>query len=336
MERSAYRVDGRGGIERTREPLAEMGPRDVRLAVAAVSLNFRDVPFVRGGNGRPPAEGRVPCSDAVGHVEAVGSEVTRVRVGDRVSPTILPRWLDGPLSSAAFAAGFGSRDRDGVLADRLIVEEDALVHVPAYLSDAEAATLPCAALTAWHTIVGLGAAQAGDTVAIETTGGVAVFAIQFALAQGLRPIVTSRSAEKLARATALGAAHTIDTTRTPAWHDEALAFTGGAGARLVVDMGLSGGLARSSAAAAFEGTVAIVGVVDGWSTTLEIGPVMNKNLRVRGVETGSRTMFERMNELLAGRALRPVIDRSVPFADADAAFARLRESPFGKVVVSLS
>ncbi|MEA2665348.1 MAG: hypothetical protein QOI11_2292, partial [Candidatus Eremiobacteraeota bacterium] len=258
------------------------------------------------------------------------------RVGARVSPTILPRWIDGPLSRAAFAAGFGSRERDGVLAERLIVEEDALVHVPAYLSDAEAAALPCAGLTAWHAVVELGAAQAGDTVAIETTGGVAVFALQFALAQGLRPIVTSRSAEKLARAAALGAAHTIDTSRTPAWHEDVLAFTNGEGARLVIDMGLDGGLARSSAAAAFEGTVAIVGVVGGWSATLEIGPVMNKNLRVRGVETGSRAMFERMNARLAARELRPVVDRGFPFSQAEAAFARLRESPFGKVVVSLA
>lgn len=336
MERWAYRVDGRGGIARVREPVPELGPRDVRLAVSAVSLNFRDVPFVQGGNGRPPAEGRVPCSDAVGRVEAVGAEVGRVRLGERVSPTILPRWTDGPLSRAAFAAGFGSRERDGVLAEHLVVEEDALVRVPAYLSDEEAATLPCAALTAWHAVVGLGAARPGDAVAIETTGGVAVFGLQFALAQGLRPIVTSRSAEKLARAAALGAAHTIDTARDPDWHEDLLAFTHGEGAPLVVDMGLPGGLARSCAAAAFEGTVAIVGVVGGWSTTLEIGPVMNKNLRVRGVETGSRAMFERMNALLAARELRPVIDRSVPFGEAPAAFARLRESPFGKVVVSLS
>ncbi len=336
MQAITYRTDGQGRLNRTKELIRDLGTRDVRVAVSAVSLNFRDLPFVRGNQSRAANNGRIPCSDAVGRVEAIGSEVTRVSVGDRVSPTILPHWIDGPLNSGSFRGSFGSDGRDGVLTDKLVVEEDALVRVPDYLSDLQAASLPTAGVTAWHAMAELGALRAFDTAVIETTGGVAIFALQIALAFGVRPIITSRSDAKLARARSLGAWRTINSQKNPSWDEMVMELTGGAGAQLVLDMGLRDGLPRSSRAAAFEGTVAVVGVVEGWKTVLDIGPVMNKNLRVRGVETGSRAMLERMNEFFAKTTILPVIDSTFGFMEVDKALEALSAGPFGKVVIDLA
>ena len=336
MKTELYRTDGVGGLKPLFEEAGYVGPTSVRIDVAAAALNFRDIPFVRGNEFRRPADQRVPLSDAVGVVTAIGSDVTRVAVGERVCPTILPRWIDGPLDAESFRASLGSNGQDGVLSRLLVVEESAVVTMPEYLTDLEAATLPTAALTAWHALVEVGAVREGDTIVIETTGGVATFALQIAVALGLKAIVTSRSDAKLERARELGAWETINSERVPAWDQQVLALTGGRGVELVVDMGLSEGLVRSCRAAAHEGTVAIVGVVNSWQTTLDIGPVMNKNLRVRGVETGSRAMFERMGEFFNRKKLHPVLAAVVPFDDAERAFEALARGPFGKVVVDMS
>ena len=333
MQVNTFRTDGEGRLHRVIEQCKDLRPNEARIRVAAVSLNFRDIPFIRGREGRPAGRNRIPCSDAVGRVEAVGKDVTRVAVGDRVSPTILPYWLDGPLHRGAFRDSFGTHDRDGVLADVIVVEESALVKVPEYLSDDEAATLPGAAITAWHTIHELGVLGNDEVVVVETTGGVAIFAVQFAKAIGARVVVTSRSDEKLARAKEVGAWEVINSQQTPSWDETVLKLTNGIGAQLVVDMGLKNGLPRSCRAAAYEGTVAIVGVVDGWKADFDIAPVMNKNLRIRGVETGSRTMFERMNRFLEKHRIRPVIDSVFQFEQTEEALKALAASPFGKIVI---
>ncbi len=334
MDYQEIYTDGEGALRRRARAQAAPGPTEVRVHVLAVSLNFRDVYAIRGNRFRAPLTDRVPCSDAVGRVLAVGAAVERFRPGDRVCTTVLPNWQDGPLTQEGLAGSLGSAGRDGVLAEQLLLDQEHLVAAPAYLSDVEAATLPVAALTAWHAVVELGALKAGDTVVVQTTGGVAVFAMQFAAAIGARVIVVSRSAEKLRRAREAGATDVIDTGLSPDWERAVLALTGGKGAQLVLDMGLTDSLRRSATAAAFEGTVAIIGVVQEHVNPLDIFTVMNKNVRVRGVETGSRAMFERMNRFLDEHRLRPAVEAVFGADRVDAALDRLLASPFGKVVLT--
>jgi NADPH:quinone reductase-like Zn-dependent oxidoreductase len=335
MSHTVYRTAG-GIATRTRETAGPLGATQVRVAVQAASLNFRDVYFVRGNATRAPVDGRVPLTDAVGIVEAIGADVSRFAVGARVCTTVLPHWIDGPLSAHGLSGSPGSQALDGVLAERIDVDEQALVAAPPYLTDLEAATLPVAALTAWHAVVELGALAAGDTVVVQSTGGVAVFAIQFAAALGARVIVVSRSDDKLRLALAAGAHVGIHSGRSPDWDAGVLAHTDGAGAELVLDMGLDDSLRRSVRAVAFEGTVAIIGVVSQVGNMLDIYPVMNKNVRVRGVETGSRAMFERMNAFMARHQIRPVIAAAFDAFDIELALDKLADSPFGKVVVRVA
>ncbi|WMJ68219.1 NAD(P)-dependent alcohol dehydrogenase [Stenotrophomonas sp. 24(2023)] len=335
MWRDAWRTSAAGVLQPVREELPALGAHEVRVQVTAVSLNFRDRVVVNGGWGREPLIGRVPFTDAVGVVTEVGAAVTRFQPGARVCTTVLPRWLDGPLTEAGWEASPGSRRRDGVMASHLQWHEDELVLAPPHLDDHEASTLTIAALTAWHAVVELGALKAGDTVLVQTTGGVATFAIRFAAALGAKVIVVSRSAEKLALARLQGATATLDSTVTPEWQDEVRRLTEGRGAQLVLDMGLDDGLRRAIAATAVEGTIAIIGVVQVLTAPLDIFPVMNGNLRLRGVETGSRAMFERMTQFMVARNLHPVIERVYPASEWADALRALEQAPFGKIVLDL-
>lgn len=332
MDRIVFRTDGEGNLRRLAEPLAPLGAHAVRVANRAVALNFRDHYFIRGNRFRDAVAARIPMTDAVGIIEQVGDEVTRFQVGDRVCSTVLPNWIDGPLTKHGLSASPGSRHADGVLAHVFDAHENALVAAPGHLSDIEAATLPVAALTAWHAVVELGTVREGDVVVVQTTGGVALFAQQFAQALGARVIVVSRSPGKLA---ATGAWATIDTNLEPEWDQRVLELTGDAGARLVLDMGLTDSLRRSARAAAFEGTVAIIGVVQEHVNPLDIFAVMNKNLAVRGVETGSRAMFERMSAFISRHDLHPHIDRVFNVGQVDAALDHLAGAPYGKVVITM-
>lgn len=330
-----YRTTG-ATLERLPHLPVALDATQVRVRILAAALNFRDVYFIRGNQFRAPVAGRIPLTDAVGVVEAVGAAVSRFQVGQRVCSTVLPNWLDGPLTAQGLAGSLGSRERDGVMAEKIDMDQQELVAAPAYLSDSEAATLPVAALTAWHAVVELGALRAGDTVVVQTTGGVSVFAIQFAAALGARVIVVSRSDDKLALALRAGAHVAIHSGRTPDWDRQVLQETGGVGAQLVLDMGLEDSLRRSARAAAFEATVAIVGVVRQVDNLVDIFPVMNKNLRLRGVETGSRAMFERMNQFMEAHRIKPIIAAEFDVAEFEPALDHLATSPFGKVVLRLA
>lgn len=332
MDNLVYRTNGKGGLVQRVEALLPVQPQTVRVTTHAVALNFRDHYCIRGDRFREPMVDRIPMTDAVGIVEAIGSDVTRFKIGDRVCSTVLPNWVDGPLTAFGLSGSRGSRDADGVLARTFDAHQDALVAAPSHLSDIEAATLPVAALTAWHAVVELGTVRRGDVVVVQTTGGVALFGMLFAQALGARVIVVSRSQEKLARTNAWA---TIDTSIEPAWDRRILQLTEGIGARLILDMGLADSLRQSGRAAAFEGTVAIIGVVQEHVNPLDIFTVMNKNLNVRGVETGSRAMFERMNAFMTQHDLHPQIDAVFKLADVNAALDALAASPYGKVVITL-
>jgi NADPH:quinone reductase-like Zn-dependent oxidoreductase len=328
------RGDGIDALRWQERPLPRIGATDVLVTMRAAALNYRDLLVVNGVHGWKPPEPRVPGSDAVGVVAAAGRAVTRVRVGDRVAGIFLPRWLGGELTSAAYVGPLGGATADGVLAEHRAFDEQAVVRVPDHLSDAEAATLPVAAVTAWHALRRSGV-RAGESVLIEGTGGVSLFALQFAHALGARPLVISSSDAKLARATALGASWAVNYTRTPAWEREVLALTGGAGVDHVVEVVGGAHLNRALEAVRVSGTVSFVGLLGGLGAPVDTYRFVTKNVRLHGIETGSRAMFEEMNAFIAARGLRPVLDRTFPVAELPDALRHLeRGAHVGKVALA--
>jgi NADPH:quinone reductase-like Zn-dependent oxidoreductase len=321
-------------VERPQPPAP--GPGQVLVRIRAAALNYRDLLVVSGfERWRPPA-GRIPCSDAAGEIVATGPDVARVRAGERVLSTILPRWIDGPLAAPKLAGSLGGAGADGVLAEYVLLSADSVVRAPDYLSDVEAATLPCAALTAWHALTRAESLRPGASLLVQGTGGVSLFALQFASASGTRVIVTSSSDEKLVRASELGAAATINYQSRPQWDHEVQRLTDGAGVDHVIDVGGAATLARAIAAARYEGTVSIVGLIGGLRADLDLSSIFIKNLRLHGVETGSRRMLEEMIDWMAQRCLRPVISECVPMEDVRSAFRRMEGAQhFGKICIAL-
>ncbi len=317
----------------TEEDIPRPGPGQALVRVHATSLNYRDLMMVRGAyaRGAPPA-GLVPLSDGAGLVMEVGPGVARVQPGDRVAGIFMQRWLAGRITPDASASALGGA-LHGMMAQYVALDADGLVHIPAHLSFEEAATLPCAAVTAWHALAEHARIRAGDTVLVQGTGGVSIFALQFARLFGARVIATSSSDAKLARATALGASDGINYRANPEWQDQAMALTGGAGVDEIVEVGGAGTFARSLAAVRLGGCISLIGVLTG---AAEINPtgIMRKSLSVRGIYVGSREMFEDMNRAITLHRMRPTIDRVFDFAEAQAAFRHMESaSHFGKIVL---
>ena len=332
----AYEIVSADGIDALH--LAERatpapGPGQVLVRVRASSLNYRDLMTVKDPGPRNIPYPRIPNSDGAGEVLALGAGVTRFAVGDRVAGCFFQRWQAGEVSADGMASALGGA-LDGVLAEEAVLAEGGLVKVPEHLSFEEAATLPCAALTAWHALFPKGGLTAGETVLVLGTGGVSIFALQFAIMAGARAIVTSKSAEKLARARELGAWRTINYAETPDWDQSVLELTGGRGVDHVVEVGGAGTLERSIRATRVAGHIALIGVLTGG----QINPtlLMRNSIRLHGIYVGSRAMFEDMNRAIATAELHPVIDRSCAFAEAPAAFHHLDSAAhFGKVVVGV-
>lgn len=317
-------------------PDPEPGPRDVLVRVGAVSLNFRDFSIARGtyafGTISPPI---IPCSDAAGTIVAAGAEVTRFRRGDRVAPIFFPKWLAGRVTRAATATTLGAGGT-GTLAELVVLHEDACVAVPDHLSDAEAACLPCAGVTAWNAVFEGQPVRPGETVVTLGTGGLSLFALAFAKAAGARVIATTSSSEKRERLEALGADATINYVETPEWHEEVRRLTGGAGADLVIDVAGPTTLPRSLNAVAPGGRVTVIGAMGG-PGEINPMPISRDSTTVRGMYVGSRAMFEAMNAAIAANALRPVIDRIFPFEDAVEAYRHFAgRKHFGKVCIGLA
>jgi NADPH:quinone reductase-like Zn-dependent oxidoreductase len=318
-------------LEELPDPVLAHG--EVRVRVRAVSLNYRDVAMVEHGLG--PRGVRLPlrpCSDAAGEVVEIGAGVSRVEVGDRVATTVFRGWLDGETPQPA---AYGSVV-DGALADHLVLHEDGLVHVPGHLTDEEASTLPCAAVTAWHALVTKGRVRPGQTILIMGTGGVSIFALQFAHMAGARVLATSKSHLKLEDVRARGAWETINYVTTPDWAARAAELTGGVGVDHVVEMGGPGTMEQSFEAARPGGRVSLIGVLTGFDTKVDPHPAMLKGLCIQAIVVGSRAMFEDMNRALEISELRPVIDRVFPFEDAREALRHLQSAGHvGKVVISV-
>lgn len=311
------------------------GPGEVLLRMRAVSLNYRDLMTVEGSyNPRQPLP-LVPCSDGVGEVAAVGEGVSRVAVGDRVATLFSQGWMGGRPTVEELRATLGG-PLDGTLAELMVLPERGVIRVPEHLSDAEAATLPCAALTAWSALVEQGRVAAGDTVLVQGTGGVSIFALQFAQMLGARVIVLSSSDDKLVKARRLGAWQEINYLDDPQWGKTVRELTGGVGVDHIVEVGGAGTLAQSLQAIRVGGEISLVGVLAGGASELSIVPVFMKCVRIQGLLVGSRQAFERMNRAVAQHELRPVVDGVLPFAQARAAFEHLRSGAhFGKVCIGI-
>lgn len=327
-------IDGLHAIE---YPVRDLGLGEVRIRVHAVALNYRDLMVASGNYLVSVDDPIIPCSDGAGEVLAVGPGVTRVQVGDRVAGSFFPFWHEGAPTPAKIRNGLGG-DIDGMLAEEVVLHEDALAIVPAGLSFIEAATMPCAAVTAWNAIfVSSNHVKPGDTVLLLGTGGVSILGLQLARAAGLRTIVTSSSDEKLARARELGAHHTINYTTIPEWQDEVLHLTHGVGAQVVLEVGGQGTVNRSVAAVAMGGTVAVIGGVSGFGGEVNPAALLASAKRLVGVHVGSRAMLEDVMRFVDASGVKPVIDRVFPFDQAQDAYRYLESGAhFGKVVIDVT
>ena len=328
-----HELGGLGGLRVDELPEPAPGPGEVAVKVRATSLNFRDLMMIEGVYNPRVARPFVPLSDGAGDVTALGQGVSRFKDGDRVAGAFMPGWVGGRPNEAAARTALGGGGA-GMLAQTVVLPAEGLVSIPEHLTFEEAATLPCAGVTAWHALVTEGRVKAGDTVLVQGTGGVSIFALQFARLNGARVILTSSSDEKLERAHTLGASDGINYKTTPDWDKTARALTGGEGVDHVVEVGGAGTLSRSLRAVKMGGSVSLIGVLTGGAAEVNTLPVLMKVVRVQGIYVGSRETFEAMNRALALHQLRPVVDRVFPFAEAREALRYLESGAhFGKVCI---
>lgn len=334
----AYEINefGIGNLTATEMPDPTPEKGEVVVRIRAVSLNYRDLMVVSGTYNPRMKRPAVPFSDAAGEIVAVGREVDKWKVGDRVMPVVVQRWFDGRLTNeirrTAIGAGY---DWNGVLREYSAFSQDSIVGVPEHLTYEEASTLPCAALTAWNALIESGRLRAGETVLTLGSGGVSVFAIQIAKIMGARVIATTGSHEKAGRLRDLGADDVINYRENENWDDRVLELTGKRGADHIVEVGGAGTLPRSARAAAVGGHIALIGALSGGEGINPIGVFM-KAVRLQGIFIGSRRMFEDLNRAFEFHRIHPVIDRVFPFDEvADA--LRYMESGrhFGKIVIKL-
>lgn len=330
--RGQFGLENLAFVER---PDPQPGAGQVLLRMRAASLNARDLMMVRGRyNPRQPLP-LIPGSDGVGEVVAVGTGVLRVKAGDRVTPIFSQGWISGEPTREKIRATLGG-PLDGTLTESMVLDAEGVVHAPEHLSDEEAATLPCAAVTAWNALVGLGALKPGQTVLVQGTGGVSAFALQFACLLGARVILTSSSDEKLERGRALGAAETINYVEFPDWGARVRELAGGDGVDLVVEVGGAGTLEQSLAAVRPGGQISLIGVLSGAAAQLSVIPVFMKQVRVQGILVGSRERFEQMNRAISQHKLRPAVSRIFPFEQTRDALEQLDAGRhFGKICLRI-
>ncbi len=335
----SWTIQKHGGIDGlvcVEQPEPQPGPREVVIKVRAVSLNYRDLITVRQanpGNLPPPL---TPCSDGAGEVVAVGADVKLWRVGDRVAGIFFSEWQDGPFEMRHHKAALGG-SAQGMLREYLALNEDAVVKAPGHLSWEEAASLPCAGVTAYQALFTRGGLRAGQSVLALGTGGVSIFALQLAVAAGAQVFITSSSDEKLARAMGMGAAGGVNYKDKPDWDKEVWALTGKKGVDHVMEVGGAGTLEKSLACVGAGGQIALIGVLTGFGPVgASLFPLVARNARIDGIYVGSRADFEGLNVFMTQHDIKPVVSRVFPFAEAPAAFAHLESGAhFGKVAIVL-
>lgn len=331
-------LEGNFGIENLtlkERDVPKAGPGQVVLKMKAGSLNYRDLATVTFG-GNPKLLPLVPLSDGCGEVMEVGEGVSRLAKGDRVAPSFFQGWISGgPVAELLGPTALGS-PIDGCAQEYMVLSAEGVSRAPKNLSDEEVACLPCAALTAWRALVVEGNIKAGDTVLVQGTGGVSIFALQFAKAMGARVIVTSSSDEKIERAKKLGADAAINYRETPDWEIEARKLTGGRGVDHVVEVGGADTFPRSIMAARVGGHIAVIGILSGLTKDVNVAAIFAQNLKISGITVGSRTHFEDMTRAIEQNDIHPVIDKRFALEDAQEAFRLMQDaSHFGKIVLNI-
>jgi NADPH:quinone reductase-like Zn-dependent oxidoreductase len=328
-------IDNIRAVERTRP---QPGFQQVLIKVRAVALNYRDLMNVRGTFGPLSRPRLIPVSDGAGEVVESGTGATRFKPGDRVIPIFRQNWISGRYEPAGASSDLGG-GLDGMLSEYVVMAEHGLVQLPSHLSFEEGATLPCAAVTAWNAVVSRGCTRVGETVLVQGSGGVSLFAMQFARASGARVIATTSTDEKARRLRALGADEVVNYKSHPEWHAEVLKLTAGRGVDVVVETGGPGTWAKSIAAAAVGGRVLLAGLLTGIEETASgpvFMPIFMRETMVTSVHVGSREMFEDMNRTLLQHQLHPVIDKVFAFEQVHEAYRYLESGAhFGKVVISV-
>jgi NADPH:quinone reductase-like Zn-dependent oxidoreductase len=322
------------GLENLRmaeRPRPEPGPREALIRVRAASLNFRDHLMVEGHYNPRMKLPRVPLSDGAGEIVAVGAEVTAWKPGDRVVVPFFPAWIEGALTPAKAASALGG-DVDGMLREYAIVPADSLLPIPEHLDFVQAASLPCAAVTAWNGLFVSGNLQPGQTLLLQGTGGVSLFGLQLARTMGARIILISSSDAKLERAREMGVHQTINYKTEPEWEKRVLEMTDGEGVDLTLEVGGAGTLSKTLRATRMGGEISLIGVLSGIAGDIQLGPFLHKMITMHGIYVGSRAMFADLNRVLSQHRIEPVIDRVFDLADAPDAFRHLKSgSHFGKV-----
>jgi NADPH:quinone reductase-like Zn-dependent oxidoreductase len=334
----AYEIKEAIGVDgivlNTGRAVPEVGHGEVKIRVRAASLNYRDLLMAKGSyrGGLKPAV--IPLSDGAGEIVEVGPGVSRLKIGDRVAGAFFQSWQSGAITAESSARALGG-SIDGMLAEFAVLPECGVIRIPSHLSFEQAATLPCAGLTAWNAVVEMGRVRAGQAVLLLGTGGVSLFALQFAKLHGARVILTSSSNDKLAHAKALGADDVINYREAPDWDKEVMALTEGRGVDLVVEVGGPGTLERSIRAARIGGTIAMIGVVTG-TGQIDPRPLISRSIRLQGIFVGSLEMFASMNAAIAANRMVPVIDSVFPFDKTHDAYTHLSSGAhFGKVVIAI-
>jgi len=331
-----FQIQGDWGFDHlklARRPIPVPGRGEVLVRMKAATLNFRDLVVLDRGYGRATGElPLVPVSDGAGEIAAIGPGVVRVKVGDRVCPTFFQSWIGGDARPESFAKSLGA-PLDGAMADYMCLSEEGVVRIPATLSDAEAAALPCAALTAWSALVTLGRIKAGDKILVQGTGGVAQFALAFAKIHGAHVTVISSSDEKLVRMRGAGADATINYTVDQDWAKAARDIAADRGGfDNIVELGGEKTLPLSLRCVRPGGTISVIGVLTGLALNASLGPIVARQIRLQGVTVGNRDSFERMLAAIAQHGIKPVLDRRFAFCDLKEALLHLKSGrQFGKI-----
>jgi NADPH:quinone reductase-like Zn-dependent oxidoreductase len=318
----------------TERPKPEPVPGQVLLKMKAASLNYRDLVVPQRGYGKLTGTlPLIPISDGVGEVIAIGEGVGRVAVGDRVCPLMIQSWISGPPTMERLISTLGG-PLDGVMTEYMVLSEQGVVKTSEHLSDEEAAALPCAALTAWSAVVTDGQVKAGDRVLVLGTGGVSLFALQFAKLLGAHVIVTSSSDDKLQRAVSLGADEGLNYVSTPEWGKEVRRMAGADGVDLIVEVGGQKTLPQSLRAIRAGGTISLIGVLSGLNMDVSLGLIVIRKVRLQGITVGNRDGMEAMMRAISQHAVKPVIDRTFAFEELREALDYLaRGAHFGKVCI---
>ncbi|SCA58157.1 NADPH:quinone reductase [Candidatus Terasakiella magnetica] len=331
-----WQIEKSFGLENLHQvdiPTPKLQSGQVLIKMAAASLNYRDLVTVAGAYGKTVKTPLIPCSDGVGYVVEAASDASRFSVGTRVCPIFFPDWITGPATPYVLPNALGGA-YDGTLAQYMVVDEKNCVMAPDHLSDIEAASLPCAALTAWSALFEQAALNSSDCVVIQGTGGVALYALLFAKAVGAQVLITSSSDKKLKRAKEMGADYAVNYYDSPSWLSEVKKIWP-EGADHIVELGGAQTLEQSIRAVRIGGHISLIGVLTGTNTSsIPLPLILMRNIRIQGVTVGSRSAFERMNDFITEHKLQPIIDRSFNFDEVPSAFKYLESGQhFGKVCI---